>query len=96
MTPLKYDNQTFYYKEIAHADESGSWVTTLIFDSPTMKRPKYWIFGELIEVENRNPLGEMNFAITSIHKSKSDIKKSLAKILGIEGRREEINKGDLI
>jgi hypothetical protein len=96
MTPFEYDNKTYYYKEVDNADEADSWITTLIFDSPTMKRPKYWLFGEVIETQNSRPLGEINYAITSIHKSKTTVRKSLARILGIEGRQEEINNGELI
>lgn len=96
MIPFEYDGKTYYYKEIIHRGEYSNWITTKIFDSPIMQRRKYLFFGDWITVENTRHIGELLYSITSTAKTKEENRKNLARILGHEGREEEIRNGEIV
>ncbi len=92
MKKLEYNGTTFYYEIFDFLDSAY----TKFYDSPTMKRKKFFIFGEEIEVRNNKSIFNLDFNIKNPNFSKEYVRDALKKELVVLNRKEEVENGEII
>lgn len=100
MNKLEIENAVYYYNFSVNSYYTFDFVMTNFHIKKTKYRKKYYLFGNLIEVEFYDPVFSLNFDIHSNKYSKKQVRKKILKehknLIRLKNRTIEINKREII
>lgn len=97
MKELNIDGRTFQYKVSYFTSEYSDYHITEFFEgSCTIKRKKYWLFGNEIEKKIPNFSFNLYVNIEDARYTKKEIRKMLDKKIELLDRKGEIERGEII
>jgi hypothetical protein len=97
MKELAIDGRVFQYRVLHCISEYSDYDITEFFQGfITIKRKKYWIFGE--EIEKKIPKFSFNLYVNIEDESytKKEIREMIQKKIELLNRKEEIKRGEII
>jgi len=100
MKEITFENTELLYEitsyETGDFGETSSYETKFYSpDFEVVKRKKYYLFGDIVEIKVHELLFTVNFSIESHYKTKEDVYKVLKRNVDLLNRRKEIKNGKL-
>jgi len=97
MKELTIMGRTFQYKITYYFSEYGDRASTEFFEGKeTIKKKKYWLFGEEIEKEVPKHSFTIHIDIEDETYTKNEIRTRLIKKIELLNRKKEIERGEII
>ena len=97
MKELTIEGRTFQYKVSYFYSEYSDYHITEFFEGTcTIKRKKYWVFGEEIEKKIPNFSFNLYVNIEDERHTKKEIREMIIKKIELLNRKEEIKKGEIV
>ena len=99
MKKLKFKDRNFLYRVSTYdaGHDCTGYETTFYDATPKItKRKKYFLFGDMIEVEDHTMLFTIYTNIEDPHQTKEKITEKIAEKVVILKRQEEIDRGDIV